>query len=221
MSTKRDYIAEILQKKGRLLRRAEPEEQFSRRLHPVVAGFRFIKNLKTSAPLRAELLKYGPIGYVACLEGYFRLVIKQLIDSGSPYAENAIGFEEIRFGISTVVAITSRKITLGEYIAHLVTLNNLSDINRCFSIVLGRDFLTELKSLNISERPDGKALTIIDLSPTVLADVEELFRLRNIYAHELATSEPVKPRKIEACIGAAAMFYTTANDYFVQFTKRS
>lgn len=213
MSTKRDYVAEILEKRGRLLRRSDPMEQFRRRLYPVVAGFRLIKGIKTTEPLRKELLKYGPIGYVACIEGYFRLVLRDLIDSGEPYRERTIEFEDIKFGIATVVSITSQKITLGEYISHLVTLNNLADINRCMSIILDCDFLGELKRLDISYRGDGIPLTIEKLHPGAFGEFEELFRLRNIYAHELATSEPVKPRKIERCISAAAIFISATNDF--------
>jgi hypothetical protein len=213
MSSKRDYVAEILQKRSRLKRRSDAYQQFTERLHPVVAGFRKIKGIKTDEPYRKELLKYGPIGYVACVEGYYRLIVKDLIDSGSPYLEAAASLDDVKISISTVVAIQSQKFTLGEYVAHMISLNSLEDIDRCFSVLLGCSFLRELKQFDISHRGDGKILTMEEVHPGVFAEVQELFRLRNIYAHELATSEPVKPRHIEKCISAMALFVTSADEY--------
>ena len=56
-------------------------------------------------------------------------------------------------------------------------------------------------------------MTIEELHPAVFSEVKELFRLRNIYAHELATSEPVKSRKIQNCIGAIAIFVGTVEEF--------
>ena len=36
-----------------------------------------------------ELLKYFPIAIVACLETFFRLTIKKVVDSGEPYLSNS------------------------------------------------------------------------------------------------------------------------------------
>lgn len=107
MAKKRNYIDEIIEKKSRLLKRTKLHYQFTQRLHPVVNAFQFVSKLKTKAPLKKELLKYGPIGYVACIEGYFRLLLKELIDYGSPYSENVSKLEEVKFTAEVVIAITS------------------------------------------------------------------------------------------------------------------
>ncbi len=36
-----------------------------------------------------ELARYFPVALVACIEGYFRMVVGDLIDSGEPYLTNA------------------------------------------------------------------------------------------------------------------------------------
>ena len=213
MTTKRDYVAEILEKRSRLKKRSQAQEQFRARLIPVVAGFRALKELGDGEKYRNEFLKYGPIGYVACVEGYFRLIVADLINSGSPYLEAASKFDEIKISLSSVVAIQSKSITLGEYISHMVPLNSLADIDRCFSVLLDCDFIFEIKKFNISKTPDQKPLTIEEVSPAIFKNVKEIFRLRNIYAHELATSEPLKPKRIEECIGAIALFVITVEEY--------
>src|SRR5258706_9082381 len=40
----------------------------------------------------SEVHRYIPIGSVACMESFFRTAIKDLIDHGSPYFENAAKF---------------------------------------------------------------------------------------------------------------------------------
>lgn len=45
MARKRDYIEEILEKRGRHLKRVNRHEQFTRRIHPLVKGFRYVKSL--------------------------------------------------------------------------------------------------------------------------------------------------------------------------------
>ena len=36
-----------------------------------------------------ELIRYLPVALIACVEGYFRMAIKDLVDSGEPYLTNA------------------------------------------------------------------------------------------------------------------------------------
>lgn len=203
MSNKRNYIDEILNKKARLLKRSDRFDQFKRRVEPVVAGFRATKELFLNTAFRRELLKYCPIGYIASVEGYFRLLYADLIDSGTPYVENVIQFKDIKFTLDAVLAVHTRKVTLGEFIAHLLPLNNISDINYVMSTIIGQDFIDLLKkhpTSNLNPTPIGK------LWPNMIGDVEEFFLLRHLYAHELATKEKVNIRKIEKCMGSTALF---------------
>ena len=41
-------------------------------------------------PAIPALLRYYPTALVACVESYFRLAIKELIDSGEPYLNNSL-----------------------------------------------------------------------------------------------------------------------------------
>jgi hypothetical protein len=214
MAKKRDYISEIHEIKDRLFKRKSLKDQFNRRLHPVVSGFHFLCSLKTDAPLKAELMKYIPVGYVACIEGYCRLLIKELIDSGPPFQERATSFDEIKFNIETVIAIRSRKVSLGEYIAHLIPLNNLADINRAFSILIGEDFLTQLKKVDTLTTKSGpRKLAYPLLNDKAMSGLQELFRLRHIFAHELALREKVSARRIQNCVSGGASFVITLEEY--------
>jgi hypothetical protein len=214
MAKKRDYIAEIHEIKDRLFKRKSLHDQFNLRLHPVVSGFRYLCSLKTDAPLKAELMKYIPIGYVACIEGYCRILIKELIDSGSPFQERAAAFDEIKFNMETVIAVIARKVSLGEYVSHLIPLNNLADINRAFSILIGEDFLSHLKKVDTLTTKSGPhKLAQPLLNDKAISGLQELFRLRHIFAHELALRENVSARRIQNCVSGGASFVITLEEY--------
>ena len=203
MARRRDYIEEILAKKDRHLKRVDRHEQFRRRVIPLVEGFRSLLALDPKTTFRQEWLKYGAIGYIACVEGYFRMLFADLINFGKPYSERVSEFKEIKFNIDDVLAIHSRKVTLGEYIAHLLPVNNIQDINYCMSTLLEEEFLAAFKNLPTNERnPDPIVVVFTNLVP----EVEELFQLRHLYCHELAPKVPVKTRKVEQYISSTAGF---------------
>lgn len=203
MTSKRNYIEEIIAKKGRLHKRGSRNDLFARRVYPLVQGFRSIKSLKRDVPFRDEWLKYGAIGYVASVEGYFRLLLANLIDHGEPYLSRVTDLRDIRFSAESVIAIHTRKVSLGEFVAHLLPLNGVADINAHMSALLGEEFLAHYSADPISE---FNRLPIGQLLPNLVAHVEQLFKLRHLYAHELATRERVPVRRIEQYIGSTAMF---------------
>lgn len=142
----RNYIEEILSKKQRLLSRTNRMKQYENRVLPVVSGLRKIKKLNNTVDFRNEWLKYGAIGYIACVEGYFRLLVADLIDDGESYLSNLTNYKEIKLGMEHIVAIQTKKISLGDYVAHLMPFNSVVDINRNLSIILDVDYFDLFKS---------------------------------------------------------------------------
>jgi hypothetical protein len=70
-----------------------------------------------------------------------------LIDYGSPFRENVVKFNEIKFGIEHVVAIQGGKLSLGEFVSHFLPVNGVQDITNSMSILLNRPFLDELGTI--------------------------------------------------------------------------
>ncbi len=209
MARRRDYIEEILAKKTRHLKRADRLDQFERRVHPLVKGFRHILALGKHVDFRHEWLKYGAIGYIACVEGYFRMLIADIINLGKPYSDRVSGFKDIKFNIEDVVAIHSEKVSLGEYIAHLLPIKGVQDINHALSVLLDEDFFKTFQSFPTSEfnsTPYG------EMFPHDIGAVEALFNLRHLYCHELAPKVPVQTRRIENLISSTATFVMHTED---------
>lgn len=182
---------------------------FVRRVHPLVRGFREIKALNHSVTWRNEWLKYSAIGYIACVEGYIRLLISDLINHGDPYLTRIRDLKDIKFTADTVVAIQKKKIKLGEFVSHLLPLNGFADINSHLSALIGEDYKTLYLSKPCSEFNTD---TIGDVFPDHIGGLSKLFELRHLYAHELATKEKVPVREIENIVGSAAMFVTFTDE---------
>jgi hypothetical protein len=203
MARKRDYISEIIEKRSRLLKRTNRYDQFLKRYDGIVIALDFlVKEGKKDPYSRSELLKYIPIGSVACIEGYYRMVIRDLINHGSPYDTNARKLEDIKIDIDTVLRMGKEKVSIGEFISHLVSVNNLEDMHRGFTTLIEKDFLEELNK--IEDETIGK--TIGEVADRLYEDIRWMFRDRHIYCHEVATR--VQPRIVEAqsYVGATLVF---------------
>ncbi|WP_123770660.1 hypothetical protein [Vulcaniibacterium tengchongense] len=186
---------------------------FARRVHPLVKGFREIKQLDKSISYRSEWLKYGAIGYIACVEGYFRLLIADIIDSGEPFVERIGELKEIRFTPESVVAIHKKKVSLGHFVAHLLPLNGLSDINSHLSALLATDYTRFFSAHPLSQ---WNTSPVGEVFPHLLAQVETLFKLRHMYAHELATKERVPLRALEDLISSAAVLVRCTEEFVTE-----
>src|SRR5262249_21173238 len=110
MARSRNYIEEILETQQRHLKRVDRFEQFTRPVVPLIKGFRHLLAMDPKTDFRREWLKYGAIGYIACVEGYFRMLYTDLVNFGEPYLGRVSEFKDIRLNLDDVVAIHSRKV---------------------------------------------------------------------------------------------------------------
>ena len=90
-------------------------------------------------PRNEELLRYFPVAMVACMEGYFRLAMKELIDGGEQFLSRSetLFKRDLKVDFLMLKEVHGKSLTLGELIAHLTRCNNLSDINSNISTLLG------------------------------------------------------------------------------------
>jgi uncharacterized protein YecT (DUF1311 family) len=147
-----------------------------------------------------EALRYVPVGLVACLEAYFRAVVRELVDSGKPFLQRAENLERIPFNFRAVAAIHGRTITLGSLVAHLVPMNNKRDLNATMSTLLNDDFLEKLKEVreHWPWKPIASSSTesVISDPAIVFADLDRVFELRHVVCHEFGL--PIHIGKSEA-----------------------
>jgi hypothetical protein len=149
------------------------------------------EKVQHSPRLRQEIVRYIPIGFVACIEGYFRLVCANLIDYGSPYKDNSV---ELRINLTK---FEPQLVSLGEFIGHRLRINRLDDINSHINILTGKNFAEELKlarkkfkgsiyAFGFSEDDEPGLINIDDkLHNGMLVSIEKLFELRHQFCHEI------------------------------------
>ncbi len=150
-------------------------------------------------PFRSELARCIPIGTVACVEGYFRMVFRDLIDAGSPFRENiSTHFKELRLGIDHVVALQSKRVTLGEFVGHLLPASGVDDLHESMSTLIGEPFLDRLKVTKAEYFRDEEAKSLDEhgIWADFMRDLKTLFEWRHIFAHELATNYKIRHRQI-------------------------
>lgn len=195
----RNYIEEIALLKGRS--EFASRYGFSQRLSHLQE---VINKAYTSSDgiVRDELLRYVPIASVACMEAFFRSAIKEIIDFGSPFLDNAEKFNQARnfkIDFNIVKAFQNKHFTIGEFVSHALSCNSLANINSNMTTLIGLDFLNSLKSFN----PESIFDHVLDVSNNftehherILSDISRTFELRHIFCHEFGLSTTVSKDQI-------------------------
>lgn len=143
----------------------------------------------------SRLFEYVPIKIVACFEDFFREKYKGLIDR----AEFRSKLKEIdylkkqNFDFDILGAFQDNAITLGDYFSYLIPCSKLEDITGTLTKLLGFDFINKMKSKN-------------DATETLLKSINEIFRLRHIFCHEVPQIEGITVEKALNLIDSARSF---------------
>jgi hypothetical protein len=211
---KRDYAAEIEEKKKRICH------------IPFNPGLTKLLQLTTCADRvekESEELGYFLVAAVAALESFFRSQIAELIDSGDTRYLTNIPANQIRSRIDgpLLLALHGRRISLGELVAHLVTLSNLDTLNRSMTDLLGTDFLEMVKDARDpwDHRERGEnAPPVLERADEVFGDVARTFELRHRICHEVIVGEPVRLDELKRLCRssysfAVASYYAIAHHF--------
>lgn len=207
MGRKRDLFSEISDIRARLLFGSAYSELVFRR-------FALEQAFKQRDEANVEFLRYVPVALVACYEGFFRLAVKEFIDTGSPYLERAAKLSGgMKFDFEMLTILHNKKFTIGEVIAHNLSWSNLANINANMSPLMDSDFLTELRSVynRVDHEVHGSPKTPILSEPDVTYKyVERLFELRHVICHEIASGFEFSPDELEACYSHGVRFLDAA-----------
>ncbi len=205
---KRDFVAEILQRRGRSKHSFAVGNLFRRMLRLEIA-------FDQSGTIDPEMMRYFPIAIVACMESFFRATISELIDAGEPYTNRLDEFENMKVEPSVIRAIHGQRITAGEFVSHLVPINSLEDIDRSISVLVNDDFIKRVKTVRdrwaIEVEGQLDAPIIVDPGK-IIAGVKEAFRIRHILAHEFSNDETLFDRTmIEESFRCSTTFLRAAS----------
>jgi hypothetical protein len=178
---KREIISEILGKRHRLSNRRDAYGHAEKMLNSLIYAYLHLQPLpREEKEIKEELLRYFSVGLVSCLEGYYRSVIKELVDYGSPYRDNVQKLDELKFDIRTFAQMHEKKISTGEVVSHLVSISSFDDIQRHMSVLLGCDYFSKLKQKKVSNDR-----IYCEFHPRAWETLASVFSDRHIACHEL------------------------------------
>ena len=164
-----------------------------------------------------ELTRYFPVALIACIEGYFRMAIKDLIDAGEPYLSNAEKpASSIKLDFSVLRAVHGKTITVGELVAHGVQLSRLDHLEAVLSNLLGTGFLQGLRTTTdrwAHEVKGEPAAPILAKPDEVFADVARTFELRHIICHEIASAYEIESEEVARCFESCVAFLRAADEF--------
>ncbi len=123
-----------------------------------------------------------PIRTVACLENYCRDIYADLIDSDNE-VRNRISskWKDWSISLKDLALLDSNYLSLGDFISFQIPCNKVEDIIETLSVFYGCSFFDRIK-----QKKDGTSLLVV---------MNELFKIRHIYAHEAAFSFKISKEK--------------------------
>lgn len=164
-----------------------------------------------------EVLRYFPIALVATIESSFRILIAELIDGNPQYFNNAeklLKSYKIDFNITK--ALYGKEITFGNFIAHVISINNLEQINEHIYTLTDKKLLKELEThcsrWNVEVKKEPKKPMLNNPFETY-KNISQTFEFRHIFAHETATNIQISLEKIQDLLQSCVSFLNSSSDY--------
>lgn len=148
----------------------------------------------------SKLLEYVPVKIVACFEQFFRDEYKEILynPKTKKRLKEVDAFKNAKFDLDIIGAFEDNTISLGDYLSYLVPCSKLEDINSALSQLLHIKFLEE-----ISKKKKGRQ---------ILQTVNEVFRLRHIYCHEVPFKDTITKEMASRFISDACIFLEYSDD---------
>ena len=158
------------------------------------------------APLH---LQFVPIRLVTILEVFLREVIAELVD------DDAVAFERVdklvkgaKIDLAFAAHVHRRELTIGDFIAHTVSLNGVDGIMKIMDTLLS-GFAGRLKTAHprwSEEVEEWPLAPIVDDYDATMGALGRLFEVRHVLTHELPSEIVFDPTELPAFIEAAQRF---------------
>ena len=210
MSRTRDIIQEITDTRQRR-RFGSGITELPMRLFALEQAF------KDHDKTQSELTRYFPVALIACVEGYFRMAIKDLIDAGEPFLTNAEKPASLlKLDFTVLRAVHGKTITVGELIAHSAPISRLENIESVLSSLLNTSFLNSLRTTTdrwAHEIRGEPCVPILSNPDEVFAGVARTFELRHIICHEIASAYEVESDEVAQCLENCVAFLRAADEF--------
>ncbi len=135
--------------------------------------------------------------------------VANYIDRVEPLLKNA------KFDFLIAKQLHGQRVTMGDIVAHSVTVSNLEHIISIYETLLPgyRSGLATVYPRWIENRDQGQTEPIIEDVEQVLACIKQLFQVRHIVTHEMPCSTPYSIENIPVFLASSAKFLSATDWY--------
>jgi hypothetical protein len=199
MPGKRDYVTEIKAyvKRSTLAAEAGTSDRDFARLNDVISTFAAITKF-SDENIRDELRRHVVVSLVAVIQASARRTIAQIVDGKENRGEELPELPQLKITLATVRELKKRAFSIGELVAHFLSLTGFEQISSALKHVGGQDLNDALlHRFQDHSRPiyDGLQKPE-DALATARARAVSLFNYRNIYCHEDGIGVSVKDKEL-------------------------
>jgi hypothetical protein len=182
----------------------------------------------TALPSDNEILRAIPVASIGMLEAHFRELYTIIINKEQQYALNALQAvkDKVKFDADYFIAIQGKKISIGDFVSHLLQINKLEDIISTISNIMGIDFSKKYKTYNYDDYLSKVAIYAKAIPEECIESVNRMFELRHIFAHELALNYIINKEQVlqdyenlKYFIAAATEMIERELGYFVGYSQ--
>jgi hypothetical protein len=220
--SKRDRIAEIAEVKARGLAAGHPYKVAITHLRNLEDAIAEMDRKDLSRRAEWEVYRGLPVLVTATLESYFRATIARLVDSGDPFRGRARDLRELKLDITMLLAMEGERVTLGELVAHSLSLNGPEELGTAFKMVSGEDLWPKLGPNReaATGQPHLFPRTDEEARAYYFGGLRELYRIRHIVCHEQRSNAEVSAADAAAFCDIALEFLLIL-EYLVDEMLRS
>jgi len=151
-----------------------------------------------------------PIRVVTLLEVFVRGWIEKLVNQGAPYVERAAKLNiGLKFDFAIASSLHGGVVTLGQLIAHSVSVSRLESIVDVLETLLDENLFSSISTVHdrwaveIEGKPD---LPIVADIEQLKRNLFRLFEVRHILVHEMPRKKPHTADEVDGFLRSATLF---------------
>ncbi len=195
-------VRQIADRQRRLLKRAARFEQVVQRLSAIENAVKHLKGAHCPSTVRLECLRYVPVALVACVQGYFKLAVRDIVDKRRDCLANTQNVAEFQFNLSTLLAIQETKLSLGTVVSSMLPLNDIAAVFSAMDGILATSFTGQFDKIAVRCPHCDATIPAKEWLDDIVRRVSAAFTSRHMLCHELAHKIRVGPRHAADMIDA-------------------
>lgn len=165
-----------------------------------------------------------PMRIATIIEVFIREIVRELVDSGSPYVERAEKLAKgARIDFLFAMNLHGQKLSIGDLVAHSLSVSSMDQIISTFEELIP-DFKKGLAKSHerwTDDTAEWPLAPIVKDFGTMAAHMTQVLKVRHILTHEIPSSKPYRMDELDGFLDAAWEFMSATDWLVVERLKGS